>query len=125
MALPHPQAPQDWLTQAWNIALGRRMDASLDRWLMGPIGDTDGIHEKVIAEIACREGLSIDRANRSAGLMGDFSGFPHVVDRVDPRIAEFYTATSAFDFECGAGGRGALNLGVAWLRGSTAGASGS
>jgi hypothetical protein len=99
MALPHPQAPQDWLSQAWNIALGRRMDPSRDAWLMGPIGETGGIHEKVIGDIARREGLTIDRANCTLGLMGDFSSFPHVAGRVDPRIAEFYTATPDFEFD--------------------------
>ena len=38
MALPKPQAPQDYLTQLWNIALGRRVDEG-DAWLLGPIGE--------------------------------------------------------------------------------------
>jgi|TARA_B110000495_G_C22946852_1_gene554347 hypothetical protein len=47
MALPESQNVLDWVTQLWNIALGRKVDADEDHWLLGPIGGIGGIADKV------------------------------------------------------------------------------
>lgn len=112
MAWPHPQPWQDWLTQAWNIACGRRLTEA-DAWLQGPGGEIGVSGEALIERLAVREGLSVDRANRVVGLMDGFAEFPQLAGRVRPEIVEFYTRTPAYAFDVwsewkpgwGAGGR--------------------
>lgn len=99
MALPRPQPVQDWLSQCWNIAFGRRWKEPQDDWLAGPFGEPGGIHERVIEQIARNENLVIDRNQRDAGLVEDFSAFPHVAGRIHPAIADFYSRTPLFQFE--------------------------
>lgn len=99
MSLPHPQILQDWLTQAWNIALGTPLTLPGDGWLLGPFGRPGGIHERVLDDIAGREGLTIDRSNSDVGLLDDFSAFPAIAGKIDSRIEAFYATTPAYAFE--------------------------
>ena len=96
MALPKPQNPLDWTTQLWNIVLGRRVDVEVDRWLLGPIGDSGGIADKFIARVAEEEGLTIKRNSPGAGLVDGFDG---LVNSVNTDIEDFYQRTSDFDLD--------------------------
>ncbi|HRJ70874.1 MAG TPA: hypothetical protein PLS03_01545 [Terrimicrobiaceae bacterium] len=99
MAFPRPQAPQDWLTQAWHIAAGRRLDPVADAWLLGPIGEIGGIADRFVDKLAEREGLSIQRSEPGSGLLEGFDAFPGVREAVHPAIDQFYRHTSDYDFD--------------------------
>lgn len=94
MALPHPQNAADWVTQSWNIALGRRMDSAADGWLQGPIGKPGETAETFIERLAAEENLHVARNVPGTGLLEDFSIFGVAVH---PAIAAFYTRTTAFE----------------------------
>lgn len=99
MALPYLQPWQDWVTQAWNILLGRRVAAPSDDWLVGPFGEP-GVHgEGIVAGLAAREGLTIDRERTPRGLVDSFAAFPGLAGAIRPEIVAFYTATSEYDFD--------------------------
>jgi hypothetical protein len=99
MALPRPQALQDWLTQVWNIIFGRRVLLPADHWLVGPIGDAGGIHERVIAQIAERENLTVEKNPRSQGLLESFEVLPAVGGKVHPEIEAFYSRTTDYELD--------------------------
>lgn len=96
MALPKPQNPFDWITQLWNIALGRRVDASTDNWLVGPIGGIGGIADKFISRIAEGENLEIRRNIPGSGLIDSFDDLNQAIN---PRIEAFYKRTIDFDLD--------------------------
>lgn len=96
MALPKIQNPLDWTTQAWNIALGRRLDPDADGWLLGPIGDIGGIADAFVARIAEEEDLIVRRNEPGAGLVETFEGLDGVINA---RIAAFYERTADYDLD--------------------------
>lgn len=99
MAFPYTQPWQDWATQAWNIALGRRLCLPADSWLCGPRGELGGIGEKVIEQVAAREVLTIERNSRTVGLIDTFDGFGHLAGRIRAEIEEFYFRPSMYEFD--------------------------
>jgi hypothetical protein len=99
MALPYAQCWQDWITQAWNIAFGRRAQSPADLWLIGPRGEPGGIGEKIIDQIADREGLTVERESQTIGLVDSFEAFGTRLKGLDPQIVAFYTDTSSYDFD--------------------------
>ncbi|MGI9458170.1 MAG: hypothetical protein ACR2NU_16520 [Aeoliella sp.] len=111
MALPKLQAPQDWLSQLWNIMLGERVDLEQDAWLLGPIGDIGGIADRFIERLARDESLSIVRNEPSSGLIDGFSDFPTVAGRVHAKIEDFYQHTADYEFDVWSAWRGAFALG--------------
>lgn len=98
-ALPHAQSPQDWLTQYWNIALGRKTEAGLDDWLLGPRGEIGGVGEKIIDQIAAAEELRVVRSASPAGLLPSADAFASLAPQIDPEIIAFYTQTSEFEMD--------------------------
>lgn len=99
MALPHAQPWQDWFTQLWNIALGRRVRVPADSWLLGPRGEPGGIGEEVISQIARKEDLAIERDAQTVGLLHSFERFGNLAALLRPEIARFYLATSSYEFD--------------------------
>lgn len=99
MALPYAQPWQDWFTQAWNIALGRRVQSVADLWLLGPRGEPGGIGEKIIAQVAQRDGLLVERNSGRIGLIDSFGAFGNMSERLNPQIIAFYEETSSYDFD--------------------------
>lgn len=96
MVFPKSQYPLDWITQWWNITLGRKFDSSVDRWLLGPIGEIGETAESFIARVAQEEGLGIKWDQAGSGLLDSFRLFDL---KINPKIDAFYTRTSDFDFE--------------------------
>lgn len=91
---------QDWLSQKWVMARGRRIDPARAGWLMGPYGDVDVIADGYIARLAEREGLTVERSSSTGGmlegmelLLGGEAG------RLDGRIRHFYEHTAEYDLE--------------------------
>ena len=96
MALPKAQKVQDWLTQFWNIQMGRKVDMQSDQWLLGPIGDVGGIADKFVERLSRVENLTLHKNIPDAGLMDENNVFPKALN---PRIDEFYTKTINFDLD--------------------------
>ncbi|MCH2155321.1 MAG: hypothetical protein MK080_04915 [Opitutales bacterium] len=96
MALPKRQNPLDWTTQAWNIALGRKVEPDVDSWLMGPIGKVNEQADAFINRLAEQHGLSIVYDGPGSGLAESVEswGVP-----IPPKTASFYTQTSSYAFE--------------------------
>jgi len=98
-ALPYPQSLPDWLTQYWNIALGRKAQVRRDSWLFGPMGEIGGVGEKIIEQIAKAEGLRVVRSASPAGLLPSADAFGALTRDLHPDIIAFYTQTSEFEME--------------------------
>lgn len=70
MGKPHSnQNFQDWVTQQWVIRFGKKINPNQSKWLLGPFGQTDGIGEKFIQQLAEKENLIIDKSNPKKGLL--------------------------------------------------------
>ena len=63
------QSIQDWITQQWVILFGKRIDEGAYKWLLGPFGQTSGIGQKFIKQLAEREHLVFDRQKKDKGLI--------------------------------------------------------
>lgn len=93
---------QDWLTQQWVKATGRRFAPQKDAWLTGPIGGTDVISDRFFRDLATAECLDIRENEPHAGLLESFDrlGLSEAERRrLNPRVADFYERTSDYDFE--------------------------
>lgn len=64
---------QDWITQVWVKATGRRFNPENENWLIGPIGDTEIIKDKFINDIAEKENLEIQQNISGIGLLESFN----------------------------------------------------
>lgn len=96
------QKIQDWLTQQWVIFTGVEINESHENWLLGPFGDINGIGEKIIHEIAEKEGLIIDWSNQGKGLIPDFNLLAisaNEMNKLNPSVIDFYENTSNYQLE--------------------------
>lgn len=96
MAFPKRQNTLDWLTQFWNICLGRKSDAVQDEWLVDPIGRPSESPEEFIKRLASENQLTVRRNTPDSGLLWRFKdwGVP-----VEPCVSEFYHRTIDYTFE--------------------------
>jgi hypothetical protein len=100
----------DWTTQRWVQATGRRVDLADHPWLEGPVGDVDVIGTDFFRRLAGRRGFRVIESGRPRGLLDSFSALAGPQCRpaeVDPSVADFYEATSEYEFDvwsewCGA-----------------------
>jgi hypothetical protein len=93
---------QDWLSQRWVMARGRRVEPREIDWLMGPFGNVDVIGDQYIARLASDESLEIERHDRGVGLMNSIDQFgldSSCRARLAPQIADFYLRTADHDLE--------------------------
>lgn len=101
MALAYPmQRLQDRLTQQWVIVRGRKIDPKEHAWLMGPFGNIGDIGDVFIDQLAAKEGLTVTRNGRSAGLIAsiDRLNLPNLErERLHDRVVDFYENTSNYD----------------------------
>ena len=89
------QRLQDWLSQRWVMARGRRVDPREIAWLFGPFGDVDVIADHYIERLASEERLAVERDAHGAGLLDSIEDLlgPDAA-RLDHRIRGFYERTS-------------------------------
>lgn len=103
MGLAYPmQKFQDWFTQQWVILWGKKIDPEDTSWLMGPLGNLNGIGENFINELAEKERLIIKRGTESQGLIESIDGFqlPETkLARLSKNVINFYTNTSDYDLD--------------------------
>jgi hypothetical protein len=93
---------QDWITQVWVKATGRRFHPDQAGWLVGPIGDTDIIGDKFIQELASKERLEIRKNEAGGGLMESFDELeltPEEKQLLHPKVIDFYERTANYHFE--------------------------
>lgn len=96
MNLPKPQNPLDWLTQLWNILLGRKIDSELDSWLLGPIGKAGEFQEDFVRRLADESQYIGPRPDRNLGLL-DVSDLKDL--DIHPSVLDFYTNTGSYRLE--------------------------
>lgn len=105
MGLAYPiQKFQDWCTQQWVILWGRKIEPERHSWLIGPLGDLNGIGEQFIHELAERENLVIDRDCVSRGLIPSIAAFDlarHDLSRLSKKVIAFYESTSDYNLRFG------------------------
>jgi hypothetical protein len=90
------------LIRVWLRVFGRRMPRRDVPWLLGPIGPPGEIGDRPYELIAEREGLTIDRGARDAGLVPDFDvlGGPDFdVSRTDSEVRRFYEKTCGYELD--------------------------
>lgn len=93
---------QDWFTQQWAIIWGRKIDSKEYNWLHGPFGETDGIGEDFIAQLAERENLAIKRNCKNTGLLSTISKLNFAkkdLNKLSKRVIDFYENTSEYKLE--------------------------
>lgn len=96
MILPKRQNPLDWLTQLWNIALGSRIEASKDSWLLGPIGKAGETPEDFTSRLVDETNYRLCDAKLSHGLLaeGDLKGLS-----LNEAVLDFYLNTDRYCLE--------------------------
>lgn len=101
MNLAYPmQKFQDWFTQQWVIIRGRKIDPKDCQWLMGPLGNLNGIGEEFVHQLAEKENLVIERNVQPQGLvlsmdMLELSEEEQLV--LSQKVIEFYENTMTFN----------------------------
>lgn len=91
----------DWTTQQWVRATGRVVTLSEQRWLEGPVGDTDVIGPEFFQRFAERRGLEVADGD-TCGLLESFTAIRGPLcdtAEVLPEVARFYERTSEYDFD--------------------------
>lgn len=96
------QTPQDWITQQWVILFGKKIILDEDEWLVGPFGNTDGIGQKFIEQLATKENLEIDKSGDKRGLLQsiDQLNLPKQdVAILSKQVIDFYENTGGYEFD--------------------------
>lgn len=90
---PQIQNPLDWITQFWNIALGKKASPDADAWLLGPIGAVNESASQFVERIAMQDGLTVHRNTPSSGLAESTDDW---AVSINPKVKDFYRRTSDF-----------------------------
>lgn len=93
------QRLQDWLSQLWVMARGRKIDPAQTAWLIGPFGDVDVIADHYIQRLARDESLTIERFSPGGLLESAQDLLGSDAPRLDPRIRAFYEHTARHELE--------------------------
>lgn len=94
------QSIQDWITQQWVIVFGKKIDKTEHNWLLGPFGDTNGIGQKFIKQLAEKEHLLIDNKKKDKGLIESIDQLnltTNELNALSPDVIDFYQNTSNYD----------------------------
>lgn len=93
---------QDWITQLWVKATGRRVHEKDVQWLATPIGNTDLISDTYIDSV-CRSGNLVMRKDEARfGLLNSLDDFGQTsadLERLNPIIKHFYLNTHDYHLE--------------------------
>jgi len=108
MKLAYPnQKLQDWITQQWAIARGKKIEPETLPWLMGPFGNLDAIADDFVNKLAEDEGLVIERNARTHGLLASIDELKlsgEALALLSPAVIHFYEKTGLYQ----------LNFSVKW-----------
>lgn len=90
---------QDWFTQQWIIIWGRKINPSEYSWLIGPLGELNGIGETFINQLAEKENLVIKRNSSSKGLLNSISILnlsENETKKLSKKVIDFYEKTADY-----------------------------
>lgn len=90
---PKSQNPLDWITQLWNITLGKKVSPDEDAWLLGPIGAVNESASQFVQRIAAQDGLTVHRNIPGSGLLESIDDW---AVSISPKVKDFYRRTSDF-----------------------------
>ncbi len=93
---------QDWVTQQWVIVSGKKINSKEYEWLLGPFGNTNGVGEKFIKQLAENENLEICTSKLSKGLINSINqlNLPTTeINKLSKNVIDFYENTSSYEFE--------------------------
>lgn len=93
---------QDWFTQQWVIFTGRKFNQTIEKWLIGPFGELNGIGEKFISQLAENEKLSIHRDLKDKGLLTSIKQLnlrDDEIKNLSQKVIDFYEKTSNYELE--------------------------
>ncbi|WP_335966692.1 hypothetical protein [Galbibacter sp. PAP.153] len=91
---------QDWVTQQWVILFGKKIKDEEYKWLLGPIGNTNGIGKIFINQLAEIENLSISKSSKNKGLLKSIEqlNLPSFEkNRLSKSVIGFYENTSNYE----------------------------
>lgn len=97
---------QDWITQVWVKATGRKVKFKDYEWLLGPTGSPKVIADEYIYRIADELSLEVVKGESDKGLVENFKDYrlsDEDYARLDKEIVRFYTETSSYDFDVWSG----------------------
>lgn len=93
---------QDWVTQQWVIVFGKKINSQEYKWLLGPFGNTNGIGEKFINQLAENENLSFNKSIKNKGLLKSIEQLnlsSSELNRLSKNVIDFYENTSNYEFD--------------------------
>ena len=101
---------QDWITQQWVKATGKRITDLKQHWLSSPIGDTDAIGAKFMDRLVKESKLEVVKNAAQTGLVESINDWALTEEEeqlLNPMIIHFYEHTVDYHFEiwsnwCGA-----------------------
>lgn len=94
------QRVQDWFTQRWVIACGRKFNPQITPWLIGPFGQVGDVGEQFIYRLAKEEQLSVRRGCVNTGLLPSIQVLglsPTDEAKIAPLVVDFYERTSSYN----------------------------
>ncbi|MBE7646770.1 hypothetical protein [Tenacibaculum finnmarkense] len=92
---------QDWITQQWVILSGKKICSKEYEWLLGPFGNTNGIGEKFINQLAENEYLEFSESEVSKGLIKSIDQLDlssTELNKLSKNVIDFYENTSCYEF---------------------------
>jgi len=95
------QSFQDWITQQWVILSGKKINSKEYEWLLGPFGNTNGIGEKFINQLAENENLEIYKSEQNKGLIKSIDQLnlsSTELNKLSKNVIDFYENTSDYEF---------------------------
>lgn len=93
---------QDWFTQQWVILWGRKINPVEYLWLIGPMGELNGIGEDFIYQLALKEDLTIVRNCNSKGLLHSISNLQLTekeIKKLSQKVIDFYEKTADYNLQ--------------------------
>ncbi len=97
---------QDWITQLWVKATGKKVKFKDYEWILGPTGSPRVIADEYIYKLANQLSLKIFTGESDKGLIENFKDYnlsDEDFHRLDKEIIRFYGETSSYDFDVWSG----------------------
>jgi len=97
---------QDWITQLWVKATGKKVMFKDFEWILGPTGSPRVIADEYIYKLAEELSLKVVTGESDKGLIENFKDYnlsKEDFERLDEEVIRFYGETSSYDFDVWSG----------------------
>lgn len=97
---------QDWITQLWVKATGKKVKFKDFEWILGPTGSPRVIADEYIYKLAEELSLKVVTGESDKGLIENFEDYnlsKEDFERLDEEVIRFYGETSSYDFDVWSG----------------------